>query len=1070
MNKITLRFGRWFAIGIALAAGIAQAQDAPAARAVVVEEARTIDTYPFSDPDPTPMLLRDARLYPYHAFDGYAHESEPREWKVVRLENEHLVVYVLPEVGGKVWGAIEKATGEEFIYRNEVLKFRNIALRGPWTSGGIEFNFGVIGHTPSTATPVDYMLREYEDGSVGCVVGAMDLPSRTTWRVEIHLPADAAYFETRALWYNPTPVTQAYYNWMTGAAFARDDLELVFPGPQYLKHSGQALPWPVDAAGRTLSRYDQNRFEGHKSYHVVGEHADFFGGYYHDAGYGFGHWAPYEDMPGQKLWLWALSDEGGVWEDLLTDTDGQYVEFQAGRLFVQYAAGDHVNPIREAGFEPYRTDQWRERWFPLKGLGGMSAASGRGAMHVERRGESVHVALHAFQATRGRLELSTTEGEPAVRPLDLQPLEVVTFDFPLPEGEDFELRIPALALEYTTRHETRALKRPFATDPAAMASVSESDRRLGKARELLEARRYAPAREEVEALLAESPWHREALLVQADLQFRQARYSKGQETIRRALQLDTYDAEANFIAGNLYRATGDFVNAKESFGWAARSTAYRAAALTVLGEIALQEDDAEAAARYAKRSLDYDRYGINALEVQAIAARLLDDADVARAALDQLLAIDPLHHFARWEQRVLERFKSTDGPLQSAGEFPEQALLELMVSYHNRGQAVWLTDFLDGTGGKHPLALLWIAYLMEPGSHPDAQREFSRRLVGQAVGQSPAFVFPFRRETIPVLEWAATQHDSWKLRYYLGLNLWALDRPADALDVLDAVGDTPDYGPFYVTRAHLGRTVEERDPEADLRRAVELDPAHWQTAMHLIRHFFDNARWDEAVELARATTARFPDNFELQLALARALFETDALDESIAILDRVRVLPSEMGRTSRQLFEWAHSARALARMKAGDNEGAIADLERSLEWPPNLGQGRPYEPEERLSHFLLSHAHRRLGYEEEATAFTEKVLAATAARGARGGVMWVLAFHLLCDADRTTEAKDMYRELAHALPDDGPALLWAYARAQARVIDGAVPLDDFRRQHPELFVDPAYRLLDEALDVTAGDR
>ena len=59
---------------------------------------------------------------------------------MVKLENEYVEVFVLPEVGGKVWGAIEKSSGEEFIYRNEVMKFRNIAMRGPWTSGGIEFN------------------------------------------------------------------------------------------------------------------------------------------------------------------------------------------------------------------------------------------------------------------------------------------------------------------------------------------------------------------------------------------------------------------------------------------------------------------------------------------------------------------------------------------------------------------------------------------------------------------------------------------------------------------------------------------------------------------------------------------------------------------------------------------------------------------------------------------------------------------------------------------------------------------------------------------------------------------
>ena len=106
-----------------------------------------------------PALATDRRLYPYHSFEGYAATSEPREWKVVRMENDLIEVFVLPEVGGKVWGAVVKETGHEFIYRNEVMKFRDIALRGPWTSGGLEFNFGVIGHTPATATPVDYLVR-----------------------------------------------------------------------------------------------------------------------------------------------------------------------------------------------------------------------------------------------------------------------------------------------------------------------------------------------------------------------------------------------------------------------------------------------------------------------------------------------------------------------------------------------------------------------------------------------------------------------------------------------------------------------------------------------------------------------------------------------------------------------------------------------------------------------------------------------------------------------------------------------------------------------------------------------
>jgi hypothetical protein len=252
-----------------VAATVLLSTNATAQTARISEETRVITTYPFSEPNPIPILTRDARLYPYHSFEGYQLHGTPREWKVVHLENDLIEVFVLPEAGGKVWGAVVKHTGHEFIYRNEVMKFRNIALRGPWTSGGIEFNFGVIGHTPATATPVDYALHENPDGSVSCVVGTMDLPSRTHWRVEVRLPADRAYFETNVLWYNPTPLEQPYYNWMTAAAFARDDLEMSMPGNAYLQHSGAVRSWPVDSAGRYLPAYDNNRFAGHKSYHVA---------------------------------------------------------------------------------------------------------------------------------------------------------------------------------------------------------------------------------------------------------------------------------------------------------------------------------------------------------------------------------------------------------------------------------------------------------------------------------------------------------------------------------------------------------------------------------------------------------------------------------------------------------------------------------------------------------------------------------------------------------------------------------------------------------------------------------
>ena len=88
--------------------------------ATIQEEHITLKTYPFSEPNVVPEV---GRIYPYFKFDGYTTKGVDKSWKMVVLENEYIKVYVCPEIGGKIWGAIEKSTGKEFVYFNNTVKF-----------------------------------------------------------------------------------------------------------------------------------------------------------------------------------------------------------------------------------------------------------------------------------------------------------------------------------------------------------------------------------------------------------------------------------------------------------------------------------------------------------------------------------------------------------------------------------------------------------------------------------------------------------------------------------------------------------------------------------------------------------------------------------------------------------------------------------------------------------------------------------------------------------------------------------------------------------------------------------
>ena len=390
-------------------------------KATIKEYEKIFKTYPFSDPDPVPGV---GRIYPYYRFDGYTNSAVQKEWKVVELENDYIKLMILPEIGGKIWAAIEKGTGKPFLYYNHVVKFRDVSMRGPWTSGGIEPNYGIIGHTPNCATPVDYTTMTKPDGSVSCIIGVLDLLTRTSWRIDINLPADKAYFTTSSFWYNSSQIEQPYYTWMNTGIKADGNLQFIYPGTKYLGHEGEYSDWPINRQnGKDISFYKNNDFGGYKSYHVFGKYTDFFGGYWHDEDFGMGRYSTHDDKAGKKIWIWGLSQQGMIWEKLLTDTDGQYVEVQSGRLFNQSADGSTFTPFKHKGFLPHTTDVWTEYWFPVVKTKGFVAANNFGALNIKHENEFLKIYFSPLQKTDDELKITSGDKIIFSKILRLSPLQ-----------------------------------------------------------------------------------------------------------------------------------------------------------------------------------------------------------------------------------------------------------------------------------------------------------------------------------------------------------------------------------------------------------------------------------------------------------------------------------------------------------------------------------------------------------------------------------------------------------------------------------------------------------------------
>jgi hypothetical protein len=138
-------------------------------------------TYPYSDPDPVPAM---SRFYPYFRYDGFTDTPIQKKWKVVELSNDYLRVLILPEVGGKVWAAIDKTTGKPFIYFNHVSSSATFhAVPDQRRHRG-----QLRHHRPRpTVSPRGLPRRRNRDGSASCFTGTL-VAHPHHLRLEINLP------------------------------------------------------------------------------------------------------------------------------------------------------------------------------------------------------------------------------------------------------------------------------------------------------------------------------------------------------------------------------------------------------------------------------------------------------------------------------------------------------------------------------------------------------------------------------------------------------------------------------------------------------------------------------------------------------------------------------------------------------------------------------------------------------------------------------------------------------------------------------------------------------------------
>lgn len=893
-------------------------------------ESLELPTYETREEKPDPWFARrlGAHIYPYRLQNSLTKERVVKRYDAVVLENELLRLTFLPDFGCRLWSVYDKLLGREVFHRNDCIKPTLIATRGAWISGGIEFNFPVS-HSVYTHSRIPFTTRRNPDGSASVIFGLTERMTEMRFTVEVKLAPGEYRFSDRIRLYNGTALPHRHYWWTNAAVYSTPDTRLIYAMTRGISGAyGENTTWPI-CDGIDLSRIGNHAFTG--DIFGADTYDEFFGVYYEESHCGVAHWSRQDEMPGRKVFCWGQDEMGKLWQSMLTENAGDYLEIQAGRFATQ------------SDFDllmPHELAEMTEFWLPVGPTGGFAKAHREGIINVRADGSvAVQMAWPVPGATvrisrdarvmevrrdldAGAVVSMEAAGDPgsvSVEVLDASGNQVLSYD---PERKarvhDIVPRTSVFPRHTETPDDILQAARAHERFDSASAAIGQYEKligtehevegRKGLARFALRAGRYADAVEQAEAILsAQRDTEADVLL---------------------ALALDGQGVETYGMWTSL---------AKDS-------------TLGMLPKRRVAERHIHGRSFKAVASITADAADPTLQLLGAIAARKGGQAEGARGTITGLLEADPLWRHALWESFFLE------------GEQPEltdesfQEDMDTAAMYLDLGLREELTAIIEA----------WLR--SRPPKDP-----FLRAFIGEPEGieyrpdsRGIANCFAHREILMRLLE---DRGDPASLTD-LGNMLYGRGRVDEAMEKWRrACKQNGGYLPHRnLALAYWHRKDDPGTAYRHMREASDLAP-HNPSILHDLDALAETTGAEaDRLEIAARIIEHTPDDSGCLERAVRAYLAAGKLDEAVYLLTTKTFFVAELAYQTRILYVWAMLGRGMRRMSEGLYAEAAADFRAATEYPANLGASRLHDASDAQAFCLLGDALDKLGDSDGARA------------------------------------------------------------------------------------------------------
>lgn len=927
-----------------------------AAEVTVAESTVQIPTYVSGPPDPNPLFYTGrtyqgakGMVYPYPMYDNLTDRKEDRPYTQVCLENEYVKVCVLPQLGGRIFEAVDKTNGYNFFYKQSVIKPALIGMIGAWISGGVEWNIPHH-HRASSFLPVLHKTQAAADGSKTVWIGELELRDRMRWVVGLTLRPGSSVLEAQVSMLNTTPVQNSVLYFANVAVHTNGDYQVIFPprtqfATQHAKR--EFARWPIADSvynGIDFTKgVDVSMWKNHPSaisMFAWNDTDDWLAGYDHGKHAGTLHVADRHQVPGKKFFTWGTGPSGRLWDKILSDADGPYLELMVG------AWSD--NQPDYSWMQPYETKTVKQYWYPFRDIGGTKSATREAAVNLDVANGKARVGFavtRAFPAAVASLTAGGREIWTATR--DLNPATTLTAEIDLPAG------VPETGLRASLRAGNRELvayqpvaleKQPLpppVTPPAEPEEIKTTEELYLTGLRLEQF--HSPALEPdpyYEEALRRDPFDIRNNVALGILNIKRGRFGDAEKLLRAAAgrvernYTRARDGDALYYLGLALKFQGKLEEAENWLQRAAWCHAWQSAAYLQIAEIQSRQGRYEDAIATADRALVTNAWNTRALSLKALLQLHLRRNEAAAATRALIRGIDPID--AGGFQEITDLLPLTKSQ-------PAEGL-ELAVMCLNAGLWREAEYLLDRLPERSPLIGYFQGWLAERSGKRDLALTFFKN----AAAQPFDLVFPFQIEAAEALRSAMQVNPSdSRAPYYLGLLLF--DRqPEEAVRLWEK---TVELDPsMAIAWRNLSVAYARQDngvPKAvaALEKAVALNGADALYLFELDRLYeFSQAPIEKRLALFQTRMATAEKRDDAMSRVVTLLNLSGRYDDSIAIMEKRHFHLWEGGARFNVQDAWtdAHLLRGHRKLAAKDHAGALKDYLASIEYPENLEVTRAY--------------------------------------------------------------------------------------------------------------------------------